>query len=338
VVDHVALLRWVAEWRALEISLELAIGSSGMKSKFVRVGMVVFGVSLSAGVALAEETGKPSPAAGTAPAPSAPDLVKLKNGGLVRGTIAELIPSDYVVIVSLSGETKRFPMSEVEYAGPADEQPRTYPEPETAASAPVPASPAPPATRAAVTVHAAEARVTLTSEPDVRTFHRQSATATVGNAADGFVGVKGYDELCTSPCEVSMAAGTTTLAVSKPGGQVVGAAPVTIPSGHSEVHAVWVDNEGTRSTGRVLMGVGIAGAVAVLGVAVASGSNDTGMLVGLVTGTVGTSVVFGIGVGLASTSDSAKFEVRSAAAPERELKLATLEGRRLPGLTLSGAF
>jgi hypothetical protein len=259
---------------------------------------------------------------------------------MFKGTISELVPNEYVVIVTLTGESKRFAMSEVEYAGAAGEQPRSYPEPEAAAPAPGPASPAAPATRPAVTVHAVEARVSLTSEPDGRTFHRQAATATVNNARDGFEGVKAYDELCTSPCEVSMAAGTTTLAVSEPGGQVVGAAPVTIPPGHSEVHAAWIDKGSTRSAGRALIGVGIAGAVAVLGVAVASGSNDTGMLVGLVTGTVVTSVVFGVGFGMASTPDSATFEVRSAAtaAPDRERKLAILERGRAPGLTLSGAF
>ncbi len=60
----------VAMPRAVGISL-VVIGS-GMKNKFVRVGMVVFGISLSAGAALAEEKGQPSPSAGIAPAPSAP--------------------------------------------------------------------------------------------------------------------------------------------------------------------------------------------------------------------------------------------------------------------------
>jgi hypothetical protein len=305
-----------------------------------RAGVCALSLVSVVSAAAAEEPPAPPAATGAAaPVATPPDVVRLKNGGMLRGTISEMVPNDYVVIVTVTGESKRLAMSDVQYAGPSAEEPRSYPEPE-AAPAPQPASPAAPATRPAVTVHAGEARVSFTSEPDVRTFHRQTAIATVDNAVDGFAGVKGYDELCTSPCEVSMAAGTTTLAVSKPGGQVVGAAPVTIPAGHSEVHAVWLDKESTRNTGRVLIGVGVAGAVAVLGVAIASGSNDTGMLVGLVTGTVATSVVFGVGIGMVSTPDSATFEVRSAASagPDRPRKLATVEGDRAPGLTLSGAF
>ena len=40
-----------------------------------------------------------------APAPSAPDLVRLKNGGLLRGTISESVPGEYVTIVLITGDT-----------------------------------------------------------------------------------------------------------------------------------------------------------------------------------------------------------------------------------------
>src|ERR1041384_3684325 len=50
-------------------------------------------------------TPAPSTPAPSAPAPSAPvivtapDIVRLKNGGILRGTISELVPGDYVTIV-----------------------------------------------------------------------------------------------------------------------------------------------------------------------------------------------------------------------------------------------
>lgn len=38
---------------------------------------------------------------------------------MVRGTISELDPTGDVVIRTMTGELRRFPMSEVKYAGPA---------------------------------------------------------------------------------------------------------------------------------------------------------------------------------------------------------------------------
>lgn len=53
-------------------------------------------------------------------ATQAPDLVRLTNGGLVRGTIAEHIPGEYVVIVLITGESRRFEAAEFSFAGPVD--------------------------------------------------------------------------------------------------------------------------------------------------------------------------------------------------------------------------
>ncbi len=89
-----------------------------------------------------------------------------------------LIPNDYVVIITLSGESKRFPMSEVEYAGPASPQPQpqpqSYPEPEPVAPAAAPKHVGDDDdVRPEITVHAEEARLTLTSSPSGHTFHKQ---------------------------------------------------------------------------------------------------------------------------------------------------------------------
>ena len=59
------------------------------------------------------------------------DVVHLRNGGMVRGTISEQIPGERVVIVTLSGEVRSFPMSEVAYAGPLADAPGAQQEPGT---------------------------------------------------------------------------------------------------------------------------------------------------------------------------------------------------------------
>lgn len=60
-------------------------------------------------------------AAPAAPAAIPPDVVLQKDGGMLRGTISELIPGDVVVITLSSGEQRRIAMANVEYAGPASE-------------------------------------------------------------------------------------------------------------------------------------------------------------------------------------------------------------------------
>src|SRR5689334_10616230 len=67
-----------------------------------------------------------------AQAPTPPDLVRTKDGGMLRGTIVEKVPNDHVEIQLANGQTRTVKMSEVEYAGPANE------------SAPAPVPPPPP--------------------------------------------------------------------------------------------------------------------------------------------------------------------------------------------------
>ena len=50
-----------------------------------------------------------------------PDIVVLKNGGMMRGSIVELVPEDYVLIQLPNGEERRIDMAEVEYAGRSEE-------------------------------------------------------------------------------------------------------------------------------------------------------------------------------------------------------------------------
>src|SRR5262245_37595241 len=60
-----------------------------------------------------------------------PDVVLLKNGGMLRGTISELVPGEFVAITIGSGEVRKLPMSDVRYAGPASQMPAAQTAPET---------------------------------------------------------------------------------------------------------------------------------------------------------------------------------------------------------------
>src|SRR5579883_414389 len=54
-----------------------------------------------------------------APGAGVSDEVHLKDGSVFRGTITERVPRDHVDLLTPNGQTRRFPMSEVTYAGPA---------------------------------------------------------------------------------------------------------------------------------------------------------------------------------------------------------------------------
>lgn len=101
----------------------------------IATGIVLHSLFASS-IALAQSTAPQPPAASTG-ATARPDVVKLKNGGLVRGTIDANIPGQYVVIMMPSGESQRFNWSEVDYAGPA-----TQPASASPATTPAPTSPA----------------------------------------------------------------------------------------------------------------------------------------------------------------------------------------------------
>jgi hypothetical protein len=90
-------------------------------------GRVICGAALLAfaATARAQSPAPKTPLPGASTEPTRPvaakDVVKLKSGGLLRGTIAELVPGEFVVIVLITGETRRIAASEFDYAGPEDQ-------------------------------------------------------------------------------------------------------------------------------------------------------------------------------------------------------------------------
>ena len=215
--------------------------------------------SSGAGRAVADEAGSTS-------APQ--DVVLLKNGGMVRGTISEMVPGDYVLIVSLAGESRRFAMVEVKYAGPAAQAPGAA-SAQTPGAVPAPA-PSPTSSmpssepRPMVTVHGAEARLQLrATEPGIG-FHRRSGSAYAFGPGGAAVAI-GFDDICTAPCEITMPAGTHTLALSQGGGTPVAADPVAIPEGQATVEGTYTDRSGLRLAGwGVFVGTLLAGSYLVI--------------------------------------------------------------------------
>lgn len=143
------------------------------------------------------------------PARASPDLVKLKNGGLLRGTISELVPNERVVIVLATGEVRQIAMSEVEYAGPAGAEPGSVPAP-----APAP-QPTPP--------QGATVRLN-TNQPDLTYYLPAgksigtSVGTSIGTGASFGVGTVGttatsFHRLCIAPCTVQLVPGNHRFAV-----------------------------------------------------------------------------------------------------------------------------
>lgn len=134
--------------------------------------------------ALADERVPPQIATETAAATV--DAVHLRNGGLFRGRVSEIVPGDHVSVILPGGETKRVPWAEVD---------------RVIVSAP--AIPPPPTSATPVSVPTGEpamvgprARVHVTS-PRTVTLYRRPAGSTAWAVA------------CTSPCGRELPVGDT---------------------------------------------------------------------------------------------------------------------------------
>jgi hypothetical protein len=198
----------------------------------------------------------------TSPAGGRGDIVKLKNGGVIRGIIDENMPDKYVVIVTPSGQTRRFDWSEVEYAGAATDvapaqaasapSQTATPNAATASSATITET-----TRPDFTVHGAEAKVSFASKDGTQLLiYVHTNTATLGTGAAEGASVEGYRQLCTTPCAVTMAAGTYTFGVAVPGRKMHAAEPVAVAPGESQFTAGVKSRTGLRVLGWTILGAG----------------------------------------------------------------------------------
>lgn len=138
-----------------------------------------------------------------------PDLVQMKDGGFFRGTILELVPGEYVLIETASGELRRIEASGTEYIGPAEREladPESDPdaEPEAVGVADGASSEG-----RALELHLADGvPVRIFSDEGRLTLH---ALESFGVAASSRYGAGGvfytWRPVCTTPCEANLAPG-----------------------------------------------------------------------------------------------------------------------------------
>lgn len=197
-------------------------------------------------------------------AQAAPDVVRLKDGGVLRGTISE-VNQGFVVIVTVAGETKRIPSAQVAYAGPLEEKPK----PKTGGPRPL------------VEVSAESVPVKIVSSQGDVTLHVRvsSSTATtfgsgVGVGTGGFMSVgggsgvtsgRGYSRVCSAPCDVNVATGKYTLALSRGNGSPIEADELVAIDGPSTMDVKYHSYSGLRAAGTVVTILGVVSGVYVIG-------------------------------------------------------------------------
>jgi hypothetical protein len=186
-----------------------------------------------------------APAAAQAP----PDVVELRNGGMVRGTLVENIPGDHVTIQLATGETRTFAASEVLRVGPGATAVMV---PEPTYAPPVTAMPAP---------QQVSVRVVGTTED--LSLHQLTGTASVSVWTGRGVGTAAIDQfaiLCGAPCEQRVTPGSYTLGVSQGNGMARRADHSIWHIDHDTTLELEYENrEGIRIGGWVIFGVASLG-------------------------------------------------------------------------------
>lgn len=291
------------------------------------------------------ETAAPSTPAPSTPAPStpepctAPDIVRLKDGGLLRGQISELVPGGTVTIVTITGGTRVLKMADVVYAGPTAQD----------SQAALPPAPPPPGQQGAadgqyrpyVTVHAPEARIRFRSTEDGITFYRH-ASSVYSEGRSVSVYSRGYEQICTAPCEASLPSGKEMIAIGHGNAEPTDVSQVTLPPGDSQLRLTIERHPGRRKAGIAVIIAGPAVAIASLLILkdsdcfdagrTCSSAEETQVLGLLALGIAGVGVGLGLGLPLLRTSrDTPVLETLPVDSATRRLQQAQ-------GLTLSGKF
>jgi hypothetical protein len=156
-------------------------------------------------------------------------------------TISELVPDDAVVIVTVTGETGRIPMNEVEYAGPdkpTAEKPRTKPKvEEPSEEAPSPSQPDTPTT--------VRARFESVDVP-IKFF------ASLEAGAGGEM-----QELCNAPCDKELVPGNYRFALAAPDSQSpLPALPTARLTEPATIRGKFRSRAGLRAAGGLTLFVG----------------------------------------------------------------------------------
>ena len=276
-------------------------------SRFSTLGRASLAALVLAHGVLQSAVTRADPASPAQDKPAIADVVRLKDGGVYRGTITELVPDDHVTLLTASGGTRDFKMSDVTYAGPLSKDPDSEGD--------QPSSPERRRASGASEGSAGGIAVHFTANlPHVQLLWRvgQSEFSGGGYAAGEALVMFGssqeYRVLCTAPCDASLPPGEHRLALSYDGGKSVEFLdPVRVKSPMT-LKGTYDSNAGLRGVGVgvILLG-GLGGTLLMLAAIHGSGGPpDTGLL--LAGGGVSITGVL-VGLGLAFMQDSATFEV-----------------------------
>ena len=171
-----------------------------------------------------------------------PDIVRTKDGGMMRGTIIESIPNERVDIMLSNGESRTIPMTDVVYAGTASADPGAAP--------PVTARP-PPARKTAS--RPATIRLELKTDQAGLTFHRKLGTSQ-GYASGGFGGgtevvTTHLEQVCSAPCAVELPRGSYEFGLSLEGSRVLETGTEFELNGDTRLHGRVESRTGIRVAG-----------------------------------------------------------------------------------------
>src|SRR5260370_20381772 len=220
-------------------------------------------VAANAGTAAAEPTSAASAATTTTPAAptvTPPDLVLLKGGGMMRGTISELLPGEAVTIITVGGVMRRVPMSEVTYAGPAERAPQS---PSKTGESAVSDTPAPPvaaapqdtSVRPFILVQGRAVPFKFVSMVPNLTLHIKTGEAEARTWMGTPTGLTAttYTSICSAPCDASLPAGSHQFALSQGSGVPVQTPELSNLQEPSMLNGTYESKQGLRTAGWVIM-------------------------------------------------------------------------------------
>ena len=251
------------------------------------------------------DSGLPLPGEATAPDDEAkpevpPDLVRLSDGGILRGVITEYQPQQKVTILLASGKSRTVSASLVDYAGPQEDDP------------------GPTAAKPEAKVAPGSPRVQFVSEaPDLKLYLPLGERPTGERWHAVRMGDKYYDEICAPPCSAELEPGRYWLAAGVSGEEPVPfKKQVSVRPGDT-VEVDYADGSSRRTLGWVLFGGALLAGGTLTTVAAATGG--VGGTSALATG-FGVAFAAPIGLVVALESDSASFEVRPAQPVQAEAR------------------
>lgn len=269
----------------------------------VRVSLLALVVLLCASSALAQSL--------------PPDVVRLNNGGMLRGTIIENLPGDHVTIQLPTGETRTFPSSDVASAGPATPTPAPTqelvpPPPSGPLGPPMIAQPGPvplPGYGIAPTPPVPTVRVHVEGTSPDLTLQQVTGTGTaIVSTGRSFatVMVDNFAPLCTAPCDIDLPVRAYVLGVSQGQGAARrGDHNLFTLDADTSLELEYESREGARIAGWItFIGGALAGSGIMLGGILGSSSSDD-FVTWLVAGAVVLGVCEIVGLALAFLNDHA---------------------------------